>query len=201
MYLGEWAVGRNGPFSENGFGVAYNYNPGCKGKIYIGEWKSGKCHGLGKSLWLESSNTWINNKLPASEILQKEGEKNVRRPYVYGGKYADNMNNDAKATVTLKDGTTRVGPWEKGKPVGDWWPDTDHPLTATATAASCGVTSSLSSESRATVHPSKSARTERSQNRAAGIEATLKKQITTGVLKSSTKGKQKKLKRRKSQRP
>jgi hypothetical protein len=192
MYLGEWAVGRTNFFLENGFGATYNNNPGkCKGKIYIGEWKSGECHGSGKSLWLKSSNTWINNKFPASEIKQKEGEKNVSRPYVYIGDYADGIKNDANAMVTLKDGTTRAGPWEKGKPVGDWWSEEDHPLTATLTAASCGVASSLS-EPRA----SKRTRTERSQNRAtrsatespdtkppARIETNLKKQTTTGVEK------------------
>jgi hypothetical protein len=91
------------------------------------------------------------HKLPGSEIKQQEGEKNVRRPHVYSGKYADNMKNDSKATATLKDGTTRVGPWEKGKPVEDSWSEKDHPLTATATAASCAVASSLSSESGRTI--------------------------------------------------
>ena len=35
------------------------------------------------------------------------------------------------ATVTLKDGTTRVGPWNHGRPVGNWWKD--HSLVVAST--------------------------------------------------------------------
>jgi hypothetical protein len=93
MYLGEWAVGSKGIFfSENVFGAAYNNWPAkCKGKIYIGKWKNGMCHGWGKSLWLESFPAWKKNKLPASEIKQKEGKTNASRPYLYIGDCANNL--------------------------------------------------------------------------------------------------------------
>jgi hypothetical protein len=35
--------------------------------------------------------------------------------------FPEGKREDASASVTLKDGTTRVGPWREGKPVGDWW--------------------------------------------------------------------------------
>jgi len=41
-----------------------------------------------------------------------------------------NVETDDKAVVSLKDGTTRIGPWKDGKPVGDWW--TDHQSVAAA---------------------------------------------------------------------
>ena len=124
MYLGRWKIGKNGWPVEDGFGVTYNHSPKkCKGLVYIGEWRDGLCHGAGKSLWLQSAPNWIKNKFTDSEIQQKDGDDMVRRPYMYMGTYVNNQKQDPNGAVFLKDGTTCVGPWEEGQPVGDWWED------------------------------------------------------------------------------
>ena len=133
MYLGEWKNGKKNPVEE-GFGVTYNDDPPkFKGKVYVGGWKGGFCHGLGKSFWLESSSTWCKNYLPGSEIRQNIDGKRVPVPYQYVGQYKQSLKDDPKATVTLKDGTTRVGRWSANKVVGGWW--TDHQSAETGSTS------------------------------------------------------------------
>lgn len=77
----------------------------------------------GKNLWLASSKTWRTNVFPNSPLRQRIDGKNVSLPYEYYGKYVYGQHDDPNAIVTLKDGTTRKGPWRDGKPVGDWFKD------------------------------------------------------------------------------
>ena len=126
MYLGPWKMGTSGWMVENGFGVTYNKFPQkYQGMCFIGEWKDATIEGFGKCFWLKESYTWRRNYLPASPIRQKGGDCNkcLSRPFVYVGHYQKNRKSDPEATVILKDGTTRIGPWEDGVPVGDWWND------------------------------------------------------------------------------
>ena len=128
MYLGEWtSYGPKGNAKMHGFGAFYSRTGKYQGKVYIGEWKAEKAHGSGRRLWLESAPCWKENKDPESDIL----ENGTGRPYVYSGTYVNHSREDESATVTLKDGTTRVGPWRNGRPVGDWWKD--HTLVVAAT--------------------------------------------------------------------
>lgn len=127
MYLGEWTMRKkprvetrsNKKFKahpvEQGRGITYNFSP--RGKVFIGDFQNGLITGSGKSFWLKSCSIWKRNKFSQSEINQ--GSDKV--PYNYTGNYIESNKNDPSATVTLKDGTTRVGPWKDGSPVGDWW--------------------------------------------------------------------------------
>ena len=112
MYLGQWKM-QKWPV-EDGYGITYN-----------GPIKEGFISGAGKSFWLQSSAMWQTNRLSCSKIQQDS----VKVPYTYIGKYCRSIKNDWLATVTLKDGTTRVGPWKDGLPVGDCWKD--HSSAAT----------------------------------------------------------------------
>ena len=160
MYLSKWKS--DGP-KENaemhGFGAFYCHTGKYKGAVYIGEWKDGECHGSGKQLWLESAPCWKDNRLDGSAILENE----TGLPYVYSGTYDDDgcFKQDESATVTLKDGTTRVRPWKSRRPVGDWWKD--HKLVTAATTTQQSDPSALvvKSEEAATA-PTASTRASRS---------------------------------------
>ena len=125
MYLGEWRhTRRTGIPVEHGTGASYTHNP-CKyrGVVYVGEWKEGQFHGAARVFWLDSAPSWIKNELGDTGIRQHDGNRLISQPYTYVGNYVHNVEIDDAATVTLKDGTTRIGPWKAGKPVGDWWKD------------------------------------------------------------------------------
>jgi len=131
MYLGprKWDDELQIPV-EHGFGVLYNCVLGkFSGKIFIGNWKLGQCHRIGKTFWLQSAKSWTENHCPGSEIRTKK-EKGIGRglPFGYIGRFVEDCKSDPSATVWLKDGTTRNGPWDEGDPVGDWW--TDHKIVA-----------------------------------------------------------------------
>lgn len=167
MYLGNWEMDfRLKVPVEQGFGVLFNFNPEkLYGLIYIGNWIGGLPHGVGKSYWLETSNTWVKNHYPGSEIVLKKskGTKGGRDrgvPYIYVGNFERRIKSDDNALVTLKDGTTRRGPWEDHRPVGDWWTqhhdpsngnprndndDGDNPSSATKLAAAAGKRTTQSS--------------------------------------------------------
>jgi len=126
MYLGEWNYCReNKRFVEHGVGATYIHNPSkFRGIIYVGGWKKGLFSGAARAFWLESSPTWIRNELGDTGVRQETRDgKLVGRPYSYVGRYVDNVETDERAVVSLKDGTTRIGPWANGKPIGDSWKD------------------------------------------------------------------------------
>jgi len=129
MYLGEWKMNFFILYPvRHGFGALYYHgSEAYKGWIYIGEYRDGKTHGSGMDFWLESAPCWESNRLIYSSIV----ENGTSLPFVYSGTYVDNRKEDESATVTLKDGTTRVGPWKHGRPYGDWWED--HKLVTAAT--------------------------------------------------------------------
>lgn len=161
MYLGEWkAISR--PI-EHGFGVYYRKSPWCEGNVYVGNWEIGRPHGQAKEFWLESAPTWIENDFQCSPIKEKVDEKSVGRPFTYKGEFINGPKHDSCATVTLKDGTCRVGPWKGGAPVGDFWNHDDHPLEATAMIPA-GVSSQESNaETKTQTRPAKRARGESSE--------------------------------------
>ena len=136
MYLGQWEYCHERQrFVENGVGATYIHNPSkFRGVIYVGGWKKGDFSGSAQAFWLESSPTWIRNELGDTGVRQETSDgKLVGRPYSYTGTYKDNVESDARAIVTLKDGTTRIGPWAEGKPVGDWWKDHESVADAAST--------------------------------------------------------------------
>lgn len=136
MYLGEWHYcPKKCRLVEHGMGATYIHSPPRhRGVVYVGEWKYGDFYGSARAFWLESSPTWIKNELGDTGIRQEtDNGKFVGRPYSYSGLYVDNVETDQRAVVSLKDGTTRIGHWNAGKPVGDWW--TDHQSVAAAAAA------------------------------------------------------------------
>ncbi len=183
MYLGEWrkypastgtgtasrsARNKNikGTMVEHGFGVTYNHYPAkLAGLVCVGEWQNGKLNGKAQTNWMKKSKAWETNYLAGSEIFKYEegndnnnGKKDRHRkkkpfPYTYLGKYSDSMKNDSNAYVVLKDGTFRIGPWENGKPVGDWWQDhkdgnihlAARPRTSSASSSYQGTTTMNSS--------------------------------------------------------
>jgi len=130
MYLGEWTRrGRQHYPVEMGFGTTYNNCPAkLKGLVYVGEFQDGHCHGLAKTFWLDSAPTWKTNYLPGSPIRQEEEKsgRSISRPFSYVGQFRMGLKWDDSARATLKDGTTRVGKWEEGRP-GDWWHDHSSP--------------------------------------------------------------------------
>jgi hypothetical protein len=80
--------------------------------------------------------------------------KLVGRPYSYVGRYVDNVETDERAVVSLKDGTTRIGPWANGKPIGDW--RKDHELLSVAPPRSRPTPPDCRTEKRApTITPRK----------------------------------------------
>lgn len=117
MYFGGWK-GR----SYHGFGVIAFPN----GRVFAGNLVENRCTGPAKLVWLPASPIWLKNEQPKSSILRKPkgSENEVGVPYIYIGKFKNSQRCDARATVILKDGTTRIGPFERDKPVGDWW--TEH---------------------------------------------------------------------------
>ena len=132
MYLGTWnEKGPKGHPVEEGFGITYFKYPNKDlGMVSIGSFKDGFLHGAAESFWLESSLTWEKNRFPGSAISAKATRKGCKGPGIpfrYIGNYKRSMELDQQAVVTLKDGTTRIGPWEDGEPVGDWY---KHPKVA-----------------------------------------------------------------------
>mmetsp|Transcript_19936 Transcript_19936/g.35057 ORF Transcript_19936/g.35057 Transcript_19936/m.35057 type:complete len:416 (+) Transcript_19936:181-1428(+) len=128
MYLGEWKVNKrsNNKSLFHGFGIIYNKVPkNIEGLVYIGGFKDGLCHGKGKGCWSETCEVWRSNVLKYSVINQKINKNGKAMkagvPFIYIGRYEKDVKSDPKATVILKDGTKRVGPWENGVPIGDWW--------------------------------------------------------------------------------
>jgi hypothetical protein len=118
MYLGEWK--KYGNFLQR------KSRPGCFGVylsrgdcVFVGLWKKGKLNGACKMLWLPSSPTWSYNQDLESPIKVK----NAGVPFLYIGRYEDGQKNDPSATVILRNGMARVGPWKDDAPVGDWWND------------------------------------------------------------------------------
>lgn len=83
----------------------------------------------------------MNNNFPRSAITEEVNGTSVGRPFVYEGEFVDGLGScqSRRATVTLKDGTCRVGPWKKGRPKGNWWNDKKHPPMATSTALSGSI--------------------------------------------------------------
>ena len=123
MYLGEWSKDKK----EEGIGITYNSRP--KGLICIAQWKGGLLNGKGKSSWLQESTIWLKNYLPNSPIFEKDGRRTVKYPFTYDGEYVNSAKVAKNATVTLKNGMTKVGPWKGGIPAGDWW--VDHTILIT----------------------------------------------------------------------
>ncbi|GAX17047.1 hypothetical protein FisN_5Hh432 [Fistulifera solaris] len=125
--------------------------------MYVGGWRDGDCHGFGvyyfeegyviagtraknnlnpaKLVWLSSSPCWINNNWPSSVIRAREedcdldDEEPTGLPFMYLGSFVNGLMEDDHAAVILKDGTTRIGPWKAGNPVGDWWEDHEERYT------------------------------------------------------------------------
>ncbi|CAB9505299.1 expressed unknown protein [Seminavis robusta] len=117
MYLGEWDEQTK---MENGFGITFYFSPiKYKGLIHIGYRKKGFCHGKGDAFWLESAPSWRKNYFPASPIKRPSGGGGL--PFCYSGHYKNGLQWDKHAVVRLKDGTTRLGPWEGGSPVGTFF--------------------------------------------------------------------------------
>jgi len=117
-YVGGWAKRIDGGFKQyqwHGFGVY------CKtdGHLFIGYWRNGKLSGRAQRFWLPHLACWKNNNRVGSEILDPQSK--VGLPYLYIGHFRENWKDDSAAVVILKDGTTRIGPWKKNKPIGDWW--------------------------------------------------------------------------------
>lgn len=120
MYVGE----RNASHGRNGYGVFY-----CKdGLLLVGTWQAGLLNGPGKQLYLSQSPAWLSDRSTHSPI-QRMGEG---VPYIYIGNYHEGLKEDPKARVILKDGTTRIGHWEKDKPVGNWWEDHEEFFTSSS---------------------------------------------------------------------
>ena len=125
MYMGQWNENCDIPL-EDGFGITYNHYPipTSQGLIHVGHWKNGCLDGSGESFWLSSCKIWKSNHCPGSAItVTTRHGKHLRKrgvPFRYKGNYRNDQKCDPQAVVTLKDGTTRRGPWEHDKPVGDW---------------------------------------------------------------------------------
>jgi hypothetical protein len=182
MYLGKWK--NVGPIRlpvQHGFGAFYFDNPReYKGLVNIGEWKDGSVQGSGKEFWLESAPSWKDNKDPESDIL----ENGTGLPYVYSGKYVNGHSQDKSATVTLKDGTTRVGHWKGGIPVGDWWKN--HKIvTATTTTEQADISTSRAKSEEAATTPTASTRASRSST--AKQQKTLHKKASVNERKPSAR--------------
>jgi hypothetical protein len=99
------------------------------GRVIVGHCEDGKFSGPGKRLWLPSSYVWENNTYSKSVIKASPSNKKIGLPFIYLGNFKQNKKDDKHATVILKDGTTRIGPWKHNKPVGDWWEDHEKSTT------------------------------------------------------------------------
>lgn len=99
------------------------------GRIYAGNWKDGQEDGVGEVYWLKSSNVWQSDHYPGSAIKQRYEATGGNRgvPFHYKGRFSNGCMVDEKAVVTLKDGTSRMGPWKNNEPVGRW---DEHTLIA-----------------------------------------------------------------------
>lgn len=117
MYLGGWQNGR-----WHGFGIQYRAD----GYVRIWNFDQGLFFGSGMLLWLPTAPCWIRNEWPDSVIKSKSGKG---YPFIYIGSYDKGSRVDHRAVVILKDGTTRIGPWQEGYPVGEWWSDHERSIT------------------------------------------------------------------------
>jgi len=120
MYIGEWNAEKKRRY---GFGVHCNPN---WGSVQAGLWKSSLMTS-GSELYLPGSSTWMTNKCNRSEIKSLPSHNTKKAvhglPFIYIGCFKKSNFDDPHARVILKDGTTRIGPWKKHEPVGDWWKD------------------------------------------------------------------------------
>lgn len=117
MYLGGWKDG-----AWHGLGILCGKN----GQVTIGVSENNSFTGICKQVWLPQSRVWTKNIDTKSPILSREyynRDINTKRtvPFIYIGKMKGLVRCDDFARVVLQDGTTRVGPWRNGRPVGDWW--------------------------------------------------------------------------------
>ncbi|GAX25339.1 hypothetical protein FisN_5Lh432 [Fistulifera solaris] len=125
MYVGDWRDG-----SCNGFGVSYFE----EGYVIAGTRTKNNLNPA-KLVWLSSSPCWINNNWPSSVLRVREedfdgdDEEPTGLPFMYLGGFVNGLMEDDHAAVILKDGTTRIGPWKEGNPVGDWWEDHEERYT------------------------------------------------------------------------
>ena len=122
MYIGSWKdKGPNGYPVEHGDGIYYNnYPKDAQGLIYAGGWRNGKPHGKGGSFWLESAPTWIANFLEEKSnasfiMIPKKDGSGV--PFSFKGRYYNGKKHCEEGYATLKDGTSRKGPWKNDLPV------------------------------------------------------------------------------------
>ena len=114
LYLGEWDT--DGNAYGNGI-LLYRETEQTYGMLYLGVFEGNECHGLGVLKWLEEAPVW---KLSRNN-----------KPYIYVGMFAHNKETCERAVSQLKNGVTRVGPWDDGHPVGNW--QMDHLLVSEAT--------------------------------------------------------------------
>lgn len=118
MYLGEWLTEPTSHRKENGFGITYTHYPKCwKGLIYIGEFMDGLAHGKGETNWLRNSPSWSSNELLEYDDPQIVDGQGRSLPFKYFGVRINDVENDDRAIVELKDGTARIGKWKDGKPL------------------------------------------------------------------------------------
>ena len=148
MYLGPWKTSETtGKIVECGYGSTYFYyyfdGVHYPGAVYTGEKREGLCDGMGRLWWIDSSPTWINNFFPGSplqEWVANEDSGFVGRPLTYEGFFQNGNLHDNTALVSVKDGTTRVGPWRDNLPVGDWWKDHKKIAINSGTVADAAMT-------------------------------------------------------------
>ena len=142
MYLGFWKqVGNGNDAVEHGVGVYYYHETSPsneRGGIYVGQIRNGLKHGKGECFWLESSDVWRNNHRVGSMISQTTGGRSHGVPFHYKGEFVNNKRHDDRGIATLKDGTTRIGPWKDDIPVGNWH---HHELIEPGVSSSSGTRS------------------------------------------------------------
>ena len=166
MYMGQWNENCEIPL-EDGFGITYNQYPipTSQGLIHVGHWKQGCLDGSGESFWLSSCKIWKANHCPGSAItVTTRNGKHLRKrgvPFRYKGTYRNDQKCDPQAVVTLKDGTTRRGPWEHDKPVGDWH---SHTLIAGASTSRSSVARSPVENGNISVNREEESQTEETDN-------------------------------------
>jgi hypothetical protein len=98
------------------------------GYLKVGNWVNDRLEGPGELFWLESSKAWKENYYAHSTLLLPMADGRLHpAPFNYKGNFHSGAFHDEQATVTIRDGTTRVGPWHNNKPVGNW---DDHLLVA-----------------------------------------------------------------------
>jgi hypothetical protein len=152
MYLGGWKkLPLENTYKRHGFGVFCFAN----GRVGVGHRELGNFSGPGKLLWLPSSRVWENNNDSNSAIKTRPNNKETGLPLIYLGNYKDGYMDDKRATVLLKDGTTRIGPWKRGRPVGDWWEDHEKSTTGPEKLAkllSIGKQAQVSGEESASIN-------------------------------------------------